>query len=152
MVTGWAVPPDPPFKTAKERATEFLSRSYQAAWSSLTDSLGQKSFTSDVQIAVPTTQAHIKKWRVLLWVALHLIVMLSALFSLASHQSTSYPWLRNPALAVLYLDTEELRRRDVWGENDPWGPDVNNPDVKLSLADGGSSRRRIIVHHPAKKE
>lgn len=148
MVTEWAVPP---IDSTKDRAIEFLSRSYQAAWSSLTDSLGQKSFTSDVQYAVPTTQAKVTTWRVLFWVALHLIVMLAALFSFASHQSTSYPWLRNPALAVLFLDTEELRRREVWGENDPWEPDPKTPDVTLSLADGGSNRRRIVVHHPVKE-
>ena len=146
MVTGWALPPDPPFKTAKERATEFLSRSYQAAWSSLTDSLGQKSLTTDVQIAVPATQAHITKWRVLFWVALHLIVVLAGLFSFVLHQSTSYPWLENSAFAVLFLDTEELRRKEVWGENDPWDPDARTPDVALSLRNGGGRRRRIIVH------
>lgn len=152
MVTQWAFPPDPPFKDAKERTIEFLSRSYQASWSSLTDSLGQRSLTTDVQIAVPTTQAYVTKWRVLFWVGLHLIVILAAVFSFAMHQSTSYPFLSNPALAVLFLDTEELRRREVWGENDPWEPDVNAPDVMLSLADGGSSRRRIIVSHNPKKE
>jgi len=63
LSVSWAAPP---FNTTEERATEFLSRSYQAARSSLTDSLGEKSLTANVQIASPTTQAHVTKWRVLL--------------------------------------------------------------------------------------
>lgn len=151
MVTEWALPPSPPFNTTKDIAIEFLSRSYQSAWSSLTDALGAKTFNTDVQIAVPTTQAYVTKWRVLLWVGLHIIVASASVFSFALHQNTSYPWLEDPGFAVLFLDTEELRRREVWGENDPWKPNVHTPDVMLSLASGGSRRRRIIVRNPMQK-
>jgi hypothetical protein len=151
MVTGWSVPQNPPFKTTQESTVEFISRSYQSAWSSLTDTFGSPTFETDVQIAVPTTQARITKWRVLLWVGLHLVVMAASLFTFALHQNTSYPWLEDPGFSVLFLDTEELRRRQVWGENDPWKPNVHIPDVTLSLAYGGSRRRRIVVHNPMQK-
>jgi hypothetical protein len=148
MVTGWALPGNPPFGTTQDRAVQFLSRSYQSAWSSLTDALGAPNANTPVQIAVPTTQADVTKWRVLLWVALHLIVMLASLFSFALHQRTSYPWLEDPDFAALFLNTEELRRREVWEETDPWKPNAHIPDVTVSLGYGGSNRRRIIVHNP----
>ena len=147
MVTGWALPQNPPFNGTQQNATEFLSRSYQSAWSSLTDSLGDHSLDSNVQSAVQATQAYILKWRVALWIALHLVVVSAGLFSFILHQSTSYPWLEDPDFAVLFLDTEQLRRREVWGQNDPWTSKAGTPPVSLSLVDGGSNRRRIIVHN-----
>jgi len=151
MVTGWVIPSNPPFNAMQDQAVQFLSRSYQSAWSSLTDSLGDPSFTTPVQIAVPTSQADIAKWRVLLWVGFHLIVMSAGIFSFILQQSATYPWLQDPTFAVLFLDTDELRRSEVWGESDPWKPNAGVPNVMLSLVDGGNIRRRLTTLNPTQK-
>lgn len=151
-VTGWALPGSPPFNTTQERAIQFISRAYQSAWSSLTETVGVPNGVSPVWIAVPTTQAYITKWRVLLWVALHLIVMLSSVFFFVLNRHTNYPWLEDPDFAVLFLDTEALRRREVWEDTDPWKPNAHVPDVTVELVNGGSNRRRIVVRNPMQKE
>jgi hypothetical protein len=71
--------------------------------------------------------------------------MVTGVFSFVLQQSTSYPWIENPAFAVLFLDAEELRSKEVWGGNDPWEPHVQIPPVTLSLDGGGSRKRRIRV-------
>ena len=138
LASGWAYPDD--FPTVQDRAVEFLSRSYQSAWNALTDNSGEHSLATNLTLSVKTTEAHVTKWRVLLWVLLHLFPAAAKLFFYADHRSTSYPWLDSPPFDALFLDTEELRN-----VCDSWNPDEKLPDVMLKLADANSRRRRIVV-------
>ena len=142
LSSAWAYPPEEqPFPKVQDRAGEFLSRSYQSAWNALTDSSGERSLTTNLKLSVKTTEALVTKWRVLVWVFLHLFPIFAKLFFYANHRSTSYPWLDSPSFDALFLDTEELRNAC-----DSWNPDENLPDAMLKLADPGSRRRRIVVN------
>jgi len=140
MATGWAFPPPDRFPKMQDSAVEFLSRSYQATWNSLTDTFGEKGLATNLRLSVLTTQASVMKWRVWLWVLLHLFSIAARLFFYADHRSTRYPWLDSPAFAALFLDTEALR-----DECDSWKPDENLPNVMLKLENGDNRRRRIVV-------
>jgi len=86
------------------------------------------------------TQAIITKWRVLVWVLLHLFSIVARLFFYSIHRSTRYPWLDSAPFAALFLDTEALRN-----ECDSWNPDEKIPNVMLKLENADSRRRRIVV-------
>lgn len=139
MATGWA---DPPIARTQDHAIEFLSRTYQSAWNALTSTFGERSVATDVHLSVSMTQASVTKWRVWIWVVFHLVAIAVDLVFVAEHRLARHPWVDNPDLAALFLNTEELR--GLWGSNDPWRRG-DMPDVMLRLADSEGGARRIIV-------
>ena len=148
----YAVPNPSKFPSTQAQAIELLSRAYQVAWISLTRALAKTSVEAEVLIPIKTSQTDIKVWRVVLWNLPHLAILILGLGFVTLHGHRRLPWVRNPAVAAILLDTSELTNK--WADKDVWTERPPIPiDQMLVLARDGDSdvektgmcKRRVIL-------
>jgi hypothetical protein len=129
--------------TYQDVAIEFVSRSYQSAWSSLATILvdGTQQNQTSVMIAVSASHPSVLRWRVYFWAGLHLAVLLGGITFVYYQSRFHHPWVSHPMTAALLLDTTGICKEDgVANAMDPWNPDAKYPDVKLKLNDYDPTR------------
>ena len=91
--------------------TGLLTRLYRGAWNYLMDSyvsVKDVLVKTDVQIAVPTSKANVLWRRVLLWLMLNMIFILSGLLFLFCQTRCSQPVVVDAPVAALLLDTSDV--------------------------------------------
>ena len=124
-------------------AMEFVSRSYQSAWSYLAyelNSLGSENQTY-VAFALPASHPTILQWRVYFWAGLHLGVLLCGITFAYWHSHYRHPWFSNPTMRVFQLDTAGIfREGSVADPKDPWDPTAEYPAGRLQLQDYDDKR------------
>ena len=139
--------------TLQDIAIEFVSRSYQSAWSSLATVLGsvaQHNQTS-VLIAVPASRPSVVLWRVYFWAGLHLAVLLGGIAFVYFQSRFHHPWISHPMTAAFLLDTTGIfKEGGAANAMDPWNPDAKYPAGKLKLNDydptrPGQARTVVLV-------
>ena len=139
--------------TYQDMAIEFVSRSYQSAWSSLATVLGgvaQNNQTS-VLIAVPASRPSVVLWRVYFWAGLHLAVLLGGIAFVYFQSRFHHPWISHPMTAAFLLDTTGIfKEGGAANAMDPWNPDAKYPAGKLKLNDydptrPGQARTVVLV-------
>jgi len=145
IFANYGVPTLDTFPDPQHRAVEHLSRSYQAAWNSITERFGIEKDATELQIAVTTSRAFVQKWRLWLWIILHFVVLVIGLCFTAWHMvHFRQPWMENPAFAAFCLDTnvigEKLRDMNI----DPWLPEPALPGLILRLENASSSARCVV--------
>jgi len=114
----YVAPPVSKFPTTQAQSIELISRAYQVAWIALTRALAKASVETDVLIPIKMSQADIENWRVVLWNLPHLAFFVLGLGFIWLHKFMKLPWMVNPAISALFLDTSDLTNR--WGDRDVW--------------------------------
>ena len=95
-----------------------------------------------VQIALPTLSAKIISWRVYLWVALHLWVLVLGLLFTYVQSHCDHPWVDDPTMAVFWMDTRAALQR----VSDPWQPETEiQEDGMLILELDEAGQRSVQV-------
>ena len=142
--------------TYQDVAIEFVSRSYQSAWSSLAFELGnvaQYNQTS-VMIAVSASHPSLLRWRVCFWAGLHLAVLLGGITFFHFQRRFHHPWVSHPMTSAFLLDTTGIfKEGEAVNAMDPWDPDVKYPAGKLELNDYDPTRPgqpRTVILIPTK--
>ncbi|EDR01126.1 uncharacterized protein LACBIDRAFT_333514 [Laccaria bicolor S238N-H82] len=143
VLSTYAIPLN--YGTRRNLAIELTSRAYQAAWASSTD-LGRVVFDiATVQIALPTLRAEIIRWRVYLWVALHLWVLALGLLFIYIQSHCDHPWVEDPTMAVFWLDTRAVLtksdRQLVW---DPWRPGTEIPEDGILILEQNEAGQHSV--------
>ncbi|EDR01171.1 uncharacterized protein LACBIDRAFT_333509 [Laccaria bicolor S238N-H82] len=108
------------YGTRKNLAIEMTSRGYQAAWAAFADVYAPEWDNTTVKIALPTLRATIIRWRVDLWVLLHLYTR--AVFTKSDGRLVSDPWqpgteIRDDGMLILELDEAGQRSVQVKRES-----------------------------------
>lgn len=109
----YIAPPVSKFPTTQSQVVELLSRAYQVAWIALTRTLAKATVETEVLVPIKTSQAVITVWRVVVWNLPHLAIFILGLCFIALCKYMELPWVRDPAISALLLDTSELTRQ--WG-------------------------------------
>jgi hypothetical protein len=133
--------------TRRNLAIELTSRAYQAAWAASSDLAPMAVDTTAVQIALPTLRAKVIRWRVYLWVALHLWVLALGLLFVYVQSHCDHPWVEDPTMAVFWLDTRAVLS-DPEGQraSDPWQPGTKiREDGMLMLEQNKAGQRSVQV-------
>ncbi|EDR01498.1 uncharacterized protein LACBIDRAFT_333257 [Laccaria bicolor S238N-H82] len=153
LYNAYADPVPDDSSTIQDLAIEFVSRSYQSAWSALAYVLGdvaQHNQTS-VLIAVPASHPSLVLWRVYFWAGLHLAVLLGGIAFVYFQSRFHHPWISHPMTAAFLLDTTGIfKEGGAANAMDPWNPDAKYPAGKLKLNDydptrPGQARTVVLV-------
>ena len=140
LLLNYAVPFN--YGTHRNLGIELTSRAYQAAWAAMVDLTTTSANATTVQIALPTLSAKIIFWRVYLWVALHLWVLVLGLLFTYVQSHCDHPWVDDPAMAVFWLDT----RAAPQPVSDPWQPETEiQEDGMLILELDEAGQRSVQV-------
>lgn len=129
--------------TYQDVAIEFVSRSYQSAWSSLATILGSvaRHNQTSVLIAVSASHPSVLRWRVYLWAGLHLAVLLGGITFVYYQSQFHHPWVSDPTTAAFELDTTGIfKEGGAANSMDPWNPRAKYPAGKLKLNDYDPTR------------
>ena len=95
---------------------DILPRSYGAAWTALSDYLAaDATLTTSVTIPVPVLTAHVRLWRVYLWVVLNLMLTLSGMLLLFVQHLCVNRLVVDTDIAILLLDTRRVQEKDRYG-------------------------------------
>ncbi|KAF8315895.1 hypothetical protein DL93DRAFT_2155044 [Clavulina sp. PMI_390] len=129
----------PTWNNIDQYAREMLARSYAASWTVVTDVVASSYVTSfseiaispsdeagtgvstPVSIAVSALRASISMTRLMVWLGLQLLLLISAIFFIMIQATAARPLSRSPELDLLMLDTSELRRKAGWESDPSWG-------------------------------
>ncbi|KAF8805270.1 hypothetical protein BYT27DRAFT_7104827 [Phlegmacium glaucopus] len=142
--SGYAVPRN--YDTRRDLAIELTSRSYQAAWAAYSDRYGNMFEETDVQISLPTSRVKVISWRVYLWAALHLSVLMLGLLFVYIQSYCDHPWVEDPTMAVFWLDTSAIPSSSDGQDIDPWQPGTELPsDGMLILENAGDGSRSVMI-------
>jgi hypothetical protein len=148
ILSTYAIPLN--YTTRRNLAIELTSRAYQAAWAASSD-FTRASINLDnttVQIALPTLRAKVIHWRVYLWVALHLWVLALGLLFVYVQSHCDHPWVKDPTMAVFWLDTRAVLTKSDRGQLDwdPWQPGTEiSEDGVLILEQNEAGQRSVQV-------
>jgi hypothetical protein len=129
--------------TFQDVAVEFVSRSYQSAWSSLATVLGDvaQHNQTNVLVAVSASRPSVLRWRVYFWAGLHLAVLLGGITFVYYQSRFHHPWVSHPMTAAFELDTTGIfKEGGTANAMDPWNPDAKYPAEKLKLNDYDPTR------------
>ena len=147
FLSGYAIPLN--YGTRRNFAIELTSRAYQAAWAAMADLYTTNTNATAVQIALPTLSATIIRWRVCVWAALHLWVLVLGLLFTYIQSRCDHPWVENPTMTIFWLDTRALLAKSdgqlFW---DPWQPGTEIPsheDGMLVLEQNEAGQRSVQV-------
>ena len=145
LLSTYAIPSN--YGTRRNFAIELASRAYQAAWAASSDLAPIVFDSTTVQIALPTLRAKVIRWRVYLWVGLHLWVLALGLLFVYVHSRCDHPWVQDPTMAVFWLDTRAaLTKSDAQLVWDPWQPGTDfREDGVLILEQNESGRRSVQI-------
>lgn len=127
IYSGYAIPQN--YGTNENLVIEMVSRTYQAAWGAYSKKYGSQFDTTAVKIALPTLRAKVLRWKVFVWVALHLGVLLLGLVFIYLQSHCDHPWTENPTMALFWLDVTAVsgmpQGTDSYSmELDPWRPGI----------------------------
>ena len=140
LLLNYAVPFN--YGTRRNLGIELTSRAYQAAWAAMVDLTTTSANPTTVQIALPTLSAKIIYWRVYLWIALHLWVLVLGLLFTYVQSHCDHPWVDDPTMAVFCLDT----RAALQPVSDPWQPETEiQEDGMLILELDEAGQRSVQV-------
>ncbi|EDR00790.1 uncharacterized protein LACBIDRAFT_312970 [Laccaria bicolor S238N-H82] len=141
--SNYAVPSN--YGTRRNLAIELTSRAYQAAWAALSNVLISESDDATVEIALPTLRTKVIRWRIYLWVALHLLVLVLGLLFIYVQSHCNHPWVEDLAMAIFWLDTRAGLANLPGGQcvvSDPWQPgmEIRNEGVLILRLDEAGKR------------
>ena len=142
--SNYAVPSN--YGTRRNLAIELTSRAYQAAWAALSNVLISESDDATVEIALPTLRTKVIRWRIYLWIALHLSVLVLGLLFIYVQSHCNHPWVQDVTMAIFWLDTRaglaNLPDGQGRGASDPWQPgmEIGSERVLILQLDGASQR------------
>ena len=126
--------------TRRNLSIELTSRAYQAAWAAMADLTTTSANATTVQIALPTLSAKIIYWRVYLWVALHLWVLVLGLLFTYVQSHCDHPWVDDPTMAVFWLDTRAALQR----VSDPWQPETEIQEDGMLIIELDEAGQRSV--------
>lgn len=130
-------------------ALEIVSRSYQSAWTCLTDLYGDQTGQTEVLVSVLVSKAVIDQWRVYLWVILHILVLLVGMLLVFVQSRCAHPWVDDPTLAAFLLDKGEVVGQEGWEGIDPWHPGQDKlPERLVILEDSDKPTRHLAWKVP----
>ena len=145
--SNYAVPSN--YGTRRNLAIELTSRAYQAAWAALSNVLISESDDATVEIALPTLRTKVIRWRIYLWVALHLSVLVLGLLFIYVQSHCNHPWVEDVAMAIFWLDTRAGLASLSDGQGrapDPWQPGMEiGSERALILQLDGAGQRSVQV-------
>ena len=145
FLSNYAIPVN--YGTNRNFAIELTSRAYQAAWTAYVDYNTISTNVTAVQIALPTLRAKIIHWRVYLWAAMHLWVLVLGLLFTYIQSHCDHPWVEDPNMAVFWLETSAvLTKSDGQLVLDPWKPGTDiREDGMLILEHNESGQCSVQV-------
>ncbi|KAH7320547.1 hypothetical protein B0J17DRAFT_772972 [Rhizoctonia solani] len=88
--------------------TALLTRSYVAAWSTLTDMDSDLSLSTTYSPATPTLKAQVDTIRVYIWLSFQLLVTLTGVCFLGIHARSGNQPIGDTTLTGFYLDTSDV--------------------------------------------
>jgi hypothetical protein len=138
FLTDYAIPLN--YGTRRNLAIELTSRAYQAGWAAFADlgTIGTNAVT--VQIALPTLRAKTTHWRVYLWVALHLWVLVLGLLFTYIQSHCEHSWVDDPIMAVFWLDTRAALPR----VSDPWQPGTEIRENEMLILEHNEAGQQSV--------
>lgn len=114
------------FSSPQDRAIQTISRSYQAAWMSITNMFMPRTEQTNTSISVFMSLASVVRWRLCLWVALHMCVLFGGLLFVYLHSRYHHPWVADPVSAAFMLNNGDMMDARIWGGVDPWVADEDD--------------------------
>ena len=102
-----------PINNINDFVPEVLSRSYQAAWTALTDKFQSPLTSTATSVVIPVqqlSQAHVVRWRVYIWMVLNFMLMLSGVCFFYVQSSCQKRMVIDAQIATLLLDSGEVLR------------------------------------------
>ena len=133
------------YGTRKNLAIEMTSRGYQAAWAAFADVYAPEWDNTTVKIALPTLRAKIIRWRVDLWVFLHLWVLALGILFIYFQSRCDHPWVDDTTMAIFWLDTRAVfTKSDGRLVSDPWQPGTEIRDDGMLILELDEAGQRSV--------